>query len=281
MAAAHDSVQELVLEKLKWLTNFGKESSLTVNSRVAKFEYFLTPSDLVPLEFDRMAALGCGNSKLYWKDDLYRVSLAKHGKNVLINKLRARAKRTATKRKREAAAEEAKQKLAKQQKTIDLTGSGDSDDSDYDDGNSSSGKRPAYLVSRQEREDLQQEIRDSVVSQLLTWDYLHKKGCENGARGAVTIKNVEQRQFASMAGLGHDPELTTLVKKGAWYTVTKCSMQAVFGEDEVSGSGSNFDLDSQLGVDKGSVCLKFAPSMKRLSVRVYVAVEPYAPWNDY
>ena len=168
-----------------------------------------------------------------------------------------------------------------------MTGNGDSDDSgdsdasDSDDGNSSSGKSPASLVSSQEREDLQQEIRDSVVSQLLTWDYMHKKRCENGTAGAVTINNVEQRQFASMAGLDHDPELTTLVKKGAWYTVTKCSMQAVFGEDEVSGSGSNFDLDSQLGVAEGSVCLKYAPSMKKLSVRLYVAVEPYAPWNKY
>ena len=46
--------------------------------------------------------MGCGNSKLYWKDDLYRVSLAKHGKNMLFNKLRARAKRTATKRRSES-----------------------------------------------------------------------------------------------------------------------------------------------------------------------------------
>ena len=77
-----------------------------------------------------------------------------------------------------------------------------------------------------------------------------------------------------MSGLpSADPELRTLVKAGAWYSLS-VPLETAFGRgcDPLRGSGGRYGCNSDLGVDPAhGLTLKYQPKSKTLGVHVYVS----------
>jgi hypothetical protein len=73
-------------------------------------------------------------------------------------------------------------------------------------------------VNRKELAAMKKEVV-RALKPFLTWNYLHQKNSPNGAWVTARIERVEQTMYCGLIGKPHDPQLCTLVKKGAWYQV--------------------------------------------------------------
>ena len=80
---------------------YQEENGACFRAADAKREFFLTPADLATLPAGRFAMFGCGNSKIYRREDLESLALRKHGQEGLQKKRLARQQREANKRSRE------------------------------------------------------------------------------------------------------------------------------------------------------------------------------------
>ena len=102
-------------------------------------------------------------------------------------------------------------------------------------------------LTAKEKQALHKSIIRAVRQKLLKWDYLRSKNSPNGIGGSVTIDRVQQREYCALVGLENDPNLTTLVKKGAWYSM-RCSVEAAFGVKQLHGTGGRYGGNAQLMV---------------------------------
>ena len=253
----------------------------------AKKEYFLAPADLADLPHQSRGGFGCGNTKLYSESLLEVTALRKHGHAGLAAKREKREKREENKRKREAEAERAAEELlapssssaSKKQKArsddvIDLTG---------DDASSpvaaaasvatAASAAAATTVDAAKIKSLRKEMRRALKKGVLTWDYMNSKRAANGAVGTVRLERIEQVEYCALIGRSADPELRTLVKAGAWYSLS-VPFETAFGRgcDPLRGSGGRYGCNSDLGVDPAhGLTLKYQPKSKTLGVHVYVS----------
>jgi|TARA_B110000208_G_C11681856_1_gene399086 hypothetical protein len=227
-----------------------------LSSAEAKKFYFLVPADLRLLPHRSVAMFGCGNGKKYEPRTLVQRAIRKHGVLGLVKKIRAREKRVAKQQVRAAAAAAATIALAQKQATIDLTGD--------DDAAATVDALVLERLSPSELKRLRSSCKRAVSTQLLTWNFLSSKRSPNGTTGTTQIDRVSQLEFCSLVGLADDPDLTTLVKKGAWFSkTTTCEM--AFGEATLTSRQG-------LGVYRGEVHLKYSPAREMLSITVYVEV---------
>lgn len=96
---------------------------------------------------------------------------------------------------------------------------------------------------------------------------VRRKNRENGADATIRIIRVEQAEYCKLIGRTKDPELRTLVKRGAWYTAS-VPFRTLFGRDVAEISGSGY-ID--IGIDpKENLTVKYCPSSQTLSVTAFV-----------
>jgi hypothetical protein len=79
-------------------------------------------------------------------------------------------------------------------------------------------------------------------------------------------------EYAMLIGKSNDPKLTTMVKKGAYYS-TKTSFHTLMGANAstIVGKGGRSSSNTQLGIDPASdLTVKFKPSDNSLSVTANV-----------
>jgi hypothetical protein len=243
----------------------------------AKKQYFLTPADLACLPHESFGGFGCGNSKIYSEHSLEGAALRKHGVAGLAAKREKREKREENKRKREAEAEQAaeelltsssssKKKARSDDDVIDLTG--DAATSPV----AAAATAAAPAVDAAKLKSLRKEMRRALKS-VMTWDYMRSKRAPNGAVGTVRLERIEQVEYCALIGRSADPELRTLVKNGAWYSL-EVPFETAFGAGAAAlrGSGGAYGSNSDLGVDPAhGLTLKYQPKSKTLGVHVYVS----------
>ena len=243
----------------------------------AKKQYFLTPADLACLPHESFGGFGCGNSKIYSEHSLEGAALRKHGVAGLAAKREKREKREENKRKREAEAEQAaeelltsssssKKKARSDDDVIDLTG--DAATSPV----AAAATAAAPAVDAAKLKSLRKEMRRALKS-VMTWDYMRSKRAPNGAVGTVRLERIEQVEYCALIGRSADPELRTLVKNGAWYSL-EVPFETAFGAGAAAlrGSGGPYGSNSDLGVDPAhGLTLKYQPKSKTLGVHVYVS----------
>jgi len=235
-----------------------------INTKDAKTFYFLAPADLAKLCSKKWGGgIGCGSpTKFYLQADLEQAALLKHGQAGLDKKRAARAKREANKRKKEADAADAQRAFdnAKRSRIGGVTGSGGITDAE------------CSAVNRKELAAMKKEVV-RALKPFLTWNYLHQKNSPNGAWVTARIERVEQTMYCGLIGKPHDPQLRTLVKKGAWYQA-KMSVKEFFDgeENRPRGKGGKYGSNTELAVDpECDVAIKFCPSTRTISIGAYIS----------
>jgi len=221
-------------------------SNYDVDTNTAKQQFFLKPADLAPLDRESVGGgVGCGRPSWFYKHaDLEQAALRKHGHVGLEKKRAARRKRENKKRKEYEAAAVAAEALLSNKKAK-TTG-----------------------ASKKVLDSMRTEVTRSLKP-LLTWNYLRSKNSRNGCVGVARIERVDQQMYSSLVGRGEDPELKSLVKKGAWYS---CSVSAkeFFGDGQVPrGKGGKFGCNADLSIDDEMI-LKYCPATSTMSVTVDV-----------
>jgi len=158
------------------------------------------------------------------------------GQAGLDKKRAARAKREANKRKKEADAADAQRAFdnAKRSRIGGVTGSGGITDAE------------CSAVNRKELAAMKKEVV-RALKPFLTWNYLHQKNSPNGAWVTARIERVEQTMYCGLIGKPHDPQLRTLVKKGAWYQA-KMSVNEFFEgeENRTRGKGGKYGSNTEV-----------------------------------
>ena len=107
----------------------------------------------------------------------------------------------------------------------------------------------------------------------MTWDYLHKRRSTNGCAGAAQVPRVPQAAFCALIGRPHDPQLRSVVKRGAWHTCD-VPFRTVFGGDapKPTGTGGRYGCNRDLGIDTTEdLVMKYSPSTQTLSIGAYVS----------
>jgi len=120
------------------------------------------------------------------------------------------------------------------------------------------------------------EVRNQIhrsLKQQCTWDFLNTKNAPNGASATIRVFGIEQNIFCALTGRSNDPNLTTLVKKGAWYSCDNIDFGTVLGSGagSIYGSGGRYGSNGQLGIcNENPLTCKYCPGSKTLSVTGYV-----------
>ena len=85
---------------------------------------------------------------------------------------------------------------------------------------------------------------------------MRTKNAPNGTTVTARLHRIEQVEYCALIGRAFDPQLKTLVKKGAWYSAD-VDFNTVFGNDIDSG---RYKCNKHLGVDPTmTVCVKYCP----------------------
>jgi hypothetical protein len=97
----------------------------------------------------------------------------------------------------------------------------------------------------------------------------------------VRIPRIGMAEYAVLIGKVNDPKLTTMVKKGAYFS-TKTSFQTLMGTNNASaivGKGGRYGRNAQLGIDPASnLTVKFKPNDNSISATAYVQhVDTFGP----
>lgn len=256
----------------------------SIDTKKAKHDYFLTAQDLAELPYETLGGWGgWGNRRYYCEEDLREASLQKHGVEGLQKKRLQRATREANKRDKEQRARQAQERLlnAAQQPAaaavVDLTV-----DEENANPNPAAAAAPAATVNPVDKKaiaSLRNDIKRSFKN-VLTWDYLRRKNAPNGTNATVQVMRVEQSEYCALIGRSYDPQLQTLVKKGAWYSDTVDFSTVMGPQMSLVGSGGRHGCNRDLGINPESqLVVKYAPSNKTLSITGYV--EDYEQWGDY
>ena len=112
---------------------------------------------------------------------------------------------------------------------------------------------------------LRKEAR-AALSRACTWDLLRDKRSPNGTSTSVRLERVEMRHYAALIGLQADPNLRSLVKKGAWFSVD-VACDTFFEEEIIQGKGGKYSCNSQLGVrGEGDLSVKYSPAAQTMSI---------------
>lgn len=239
----------------------------------AKKEFFLSTGDLALLPCFRPGGWGAGHTRFYAASDLEAFALRKFGAAGLAKKRAARVKREERKLEKEATAAA---------HFASLVGGGEAEDESEEEeeenaasggaGARASGKpAAAALVDDAEVESLRRETA-KALSALCSWDFLHSKNSVNGCCATARLERVSQPHFAALIGRAADPELRSLVKRGAWYAFDT-TFDDFFGEDAdgIYGRGGRYGCNGQVGVDREqNIVIKYSPSTKTLSATAYV-----------
>ena len=221
----------------------------------AKATFFLTAMDLSTLPFQKAGGWGCGNGKLFSVADVQALALAKHGVDGLAKKRAAREKALAKK-------EAKKRDAAEFAAAFDVDGDVDGADDEEVDGRADA---PLSPETRAAVLGLVNEARRGLRA-LCTWDYLRSKNAPNGTNGTIRLERVEQQHFAALIGRHADTQLRSLVKNGAWYSLSM-EVDALFGEAGVTGSGGKHNCNSSLRISSECpLVVKYAPALKTVSV---------------
>ena len=121
-----------------------------------------------------------------------------------------------------------------------------------------------------------QRLRSQVRTGLqayCNWDYLRSKNSPNGASACAKIDFVSTVEYAALIGRAADPELKSLVKNGAWYSVN-VAFDVFFGDSAgpIRGHGGKYGGNSNLSVyeDEGLV-VKYSPAQQVMTVSAYIA----------
>ena len=235
----------------------------------AKKAYFLTTKDLLDVPYQSESyGFGCGRpTKWYRVHHLEAAATAKHGAAVLAKKRAQRKKRQETLLQKEQAAQKAAQAMKENNNNnVGVV---------QQPMNNSTNKDAALLssptVSKKDLERLRKDII-TAFKPLITWDHMRSRNAPNGCTIAAQIPRVLPEEFAALIGRPTDPTLKTLVKKGAWYSVT-VSHETVFGTNDIvmSGKGGRYGCNSELALDPSiEMTIKFKPSDRTLSVAGWV-----------
>lgn len=233
-------------------------SDYSLTTSEAKYEFFLSAKDLRKLPCARPHYWGCGQTRYYRRSDVLQAALAKYGERGLQAKLQRRAKREETQRRKQAAARIAEQRLGfkKNSGIVDLT---------QEANENQDASAPAAQVAQVDPKELK-ELRKQIsrtLKQYVTWGFLDSKNEQNGAWCSAQLLRVTQAQYCTLIGRAKDPQLESLVKRGAWYSVT-VPFETVMDSDEDIVRGD-------LGIDaENPLTVKYQPSTQTLSVRAFV-----------
>lgn len=243
----------------------------------AKKEYFLGTDDLQSVRFhtDPNHGFGCGRPvKWYTIETIQAAALRKHGEAGLAKKRAARAKRDENKRKKEEAAAAAEQALAKRQKTATTTTTAATevanDENAAPNNNNQASAPPPTVVSPKALDSIRKDIR-KAFKPVVTWDYLRGKRAPHGCNATTQVPRVQQAEFAALIGRSNDPTLTTLVKRGAWYSIDVAFDVVMDGDQGIYGKGGRHSCNTELGIDPAAnLTVKFKPSDSTLSITGHV-----------
>jgi len=221
----------------------------------AKKLYFLTSTDLSLLPCRKPGGWGSGQLRYYNKITCWNASLQKHDPSGLTKKIQSRCKRILNKEKKEEAAEKALHQIQKKRR-LDLKNNGSIDH--------------AKLLTKKELENVQKMCR-TAIQKVVTFDELRRKNSQNGCVGTITLERIQQFEFCALCGLDDDPNLTTIVKTGAYHVKRSVSLMQVFGVSQLYGKGGRYGCNKQLCVagDEG-ITLKYKQSTQQLKVDVWV-----------
>lgn len=219
----------------------------------AKREFFLTPADLKALPSRPLGAWGCGNTRLYNTDVLVAAAVAKYGADGLRKKKLAREVREDKKRKRVEDAADAEESL-REGALAPAPG--------------------AAVADAAAVRGLVAEARRALKASC-TWDYLRSKSAPHGASTSVRVERVDQAEYAAVIGREADPELRSVVKRGAWFAVA-VPFETVFGETPIRGAGGKYGCNAELaigGEEDDSVTVKYCPATRTMVVGAYVGID--------
>ena len=249
-------------------------------STEAKKEYFLDTKDLANLPYEsEPGGFGCGRATKWFKMDLLeRVAEAKHGAAGLAKKRAQRKKRQDNQRKKELAAQQAAA-------TILLPNNTNAENTAPNPCTPSPTATKATAVQAvassistiktTTASELKQLRKDIVQAfqPLITWDYLNTKRAPNGCRVTARVPRISMADYAALIGRPTDTSLQTVVKKGAYYSVSDLECAVVLGNNNgIPGKGGRHGCNRQLGLDPSiPLTVKFKPSDSSLSVTGFIS----------
>ena len=270
-----------------------------VGTLTAKKEFFLSADDLRDLPFYRPGGWGgWGNRRFYRESDLREAALRKHGGlEGFRKKQMQRATREARKKEKEEKASRALKELTNPTVTAKSNAAASSSDVIDLTKPSSTVKaaNPSATVDPKALKTLRDQMRRSMKANV-TWDYrkyesyryewafqylslsltlpVNSKNAAHGTSATCQLHRVSQDEYCTLIGRSFDPNLSTLVKKGAWYSM-KVPYSTFMGENNnpstITGSGGRYNCNNQLGVDpEQDLVVKYAPSQQCLSVTFYI-----------
>lgn len=241
-------------------------------STEAKKEYFLDTKDLAHLPYEsEYGGFGCGRATKWFKMDLLeRVAEAKHGAAGLAKKRAQRKKRQEKQRQKElAAAHKASILITTEQSnppnpctpsptTTKTTATA----------TTSAVKTTTAADLKQLRKDIIQAFKP-----VITWDYLNSKRAPNGCSVTVRVPRVSMADYAALIGRPTDTSLETVVKKGAYFSVTDLDCCTILGSNAgIRGKGGRYGCNQQLGLDTSiPLTVKYKPSDGSVSVTGWVS----------
>jgi hypothetical protein len=103
----------------------------------------------------------------------------------------------------------------------------------------------------------------------MTWDYVRPS---DRKEGTIQVGRVAQTEFAALIDRSDNPELRSLVKRGAWYSSVVSVRNLFAGLLPVRGTGGRYSCNRDLGIDScEDVCIKYCPSNETLSVTAAIS----------
>eukprot|EP01094_Clydonella_sp_ATCC50884_P002320 TRINITY_DN11773_c0_g1_i1.p1 TRINITY_DN11773_c0_g1~~TRINITY_DN11773_c0_g1_i1.p1 ORF type:complete len:246 (-),score=80.66 TRINITY_DN11773_c0_g1_i1:405-1142(-) len=215
----------------------------------AKKRFFLGTDDLLELHAAKgRGGFGCRPRTYYRENDLKAAAILKHTEEGYKKKKAAREKREAKKRAREEEAEEASKRL----KVSDdgATNAAEENVAPVD---------PAVLKACvANRKLLLRQARKTIGS---------LKFVGHCKKWRIEVPNYTPELFAAMVLRPSDPELKTIVKRGAFHSIDVPAAEffGLSSGQEINGTGGRYGSGSQVRMDD-VVTARFKPSDGSLSV---------------